>query len=146
MASPGNQHCVSCIGTLSFPTAVALLRADRVLGKRIAYKNGVVSVCPSVSPMAQRARQQQSARQQPRGAAASNVAHRRLPNGPIAIAIRARFEYDSSTIRLQHRKTRYNTLRGFFCVLAYEIDSRTPRESVVGVSCMLIDNFYFILI
>jgi len=27
--------------------------------------------------------------------------------GPITIAIRARFEYDSSTIRLQHAKTRY---------------------------------------
>ena len=23
MASPGNQHCASCIGTLSFPTASA---------------------------------------------------------------------------------------------------------------------------
>ena len=30
------------------------------------------------------------------------------PNGPITIAIRARFEYDSAT-------TRYNTLRGFLC-------------------------------
>jgi len=29
------------------------------------------------------------------------------PNGPITIAIRARFEYDSSTIRLQHATTRY---------------------------------------
>jgi len=28
-------------------------------------------------------------------------------NGPITIAIRARFEYDSSTIRLQHATTRY---------------------------------------
>jgi len=34
--------------------------------------------------------------------------------GPITIAIRARFEYDSTTIRLQHA-TR------FFCALAYEI-------------------------
>ena len=56
-----------------------------------------------------------------------------MVNGPITIAIRARFEYDSSTIRLQHA-TR------FFCALAYEIDSSTPRESVVGVSCMLIDS------
>ena len=30
-----------------------------------------------------------------------------LTNGPITIAIRARFEYDSSTIRLQHATTRY---------------------------------------
>ena len=29
-----------------------------------------------------------------------------LTNGPITIAIRARFEYDSSTIRLQHATTR----------------------------------------
>ena len=56
--------------------------------------------------------------------------------GPITIAIRARFDYDSTTIRLQHATTRYEVFRA----LAYEIDSRTPRESVVGVSCMLIDS------
>ena len=56
--------------------------------------------------------------------------------GPITIAIRARFEYDSSTIRLQHATTRYEVFRA----LAYEIDSSAPRESVVGVSCMLIDS------
>jgi len=39
------------------------------------------------------------------------------PYGPITIAIRARFEYDSSTIRLQHATTRYEV----FCALAYEI-------------------------
>ena len=50
--------------------------------------------------------------------------------------IRARFDYDSTTIRLQHATTRYEVLRA----LAYEIDSSTPRESVVGVSCMLIDS------
>jgi len=49
--------------------------------------------------------------------------------GPITIAIRARFEYDSSTIRLQHATTRYEVFRA----LAYEIDSSTPRESMVGV-------------
>ena len=38
-------------------------------------------------------------------------------NGPITIAIRARFEYDSSTIRLQHDTTRYEGFRA----LAYEI-------------------------
>jgi len=37
--------------------------------------------------------------------------------GPITIAIRARFEYDSSTIQLQHATTRYEVFR----VLAYEI-------------------------
>jgi len=57
-------------------------------------------------------------------------------NGPITIAIRARFEYDSSTIQLQHATTRYEVFRA----LAYDIDSSTPRESVVGVSCMLIDS------
>ena len=50
-------------------------------------------------------------------------------NGPITIAIRARFEHDSAT-------TRYNTLRGFSCA---SIRDRI-RESVVGVSCMLIDS------
>ena len=44
--------------------------------------------------------------------------------GPITIAIRARFEYDSSTIQLQHATTRYEVFRA----LAYEIDSSTPRE------------------
>ena len=39
------------------------------------------------------------------------------PYGPIAIAIRARFEYDSSSIRLQHATTRYEVFRA----LAYEI-------------------------
>ena len=60
--------------------------------------------------------------------------------GPITIAIRARFEYDSSTIRarfeLDTSTTRYNTLRGFSCA---RIRDRI-RESVVGVSCMLIDS------
>ena len=36
--------------------------------------------------------------------------------GPITIAIRARFEYDSTTIRLQHATTRYEGFRA----LAYE--------------------------
>ena len=42
---------------------------------------------------------------------------RRLLNGLITIAIRARFEYDSTTIRLQHATTRYEVFRS----LAYEI-------------------------
>ena len=37
--------------------------------------------------------------------------------GLITIAIRARFEYDSTTIRLQHATTRYEVFRS----LAYEI-------------------------
>ena len=37
--------------------------------------------------------------------------------GPITIAIRARFEHDSTTIRLQHATTRYEVFRA----LAYEI-------------------------
>ena len=40
-----------------------------------------------------------------------------VTNGPITIAIRARFEYDSTTIRLQHATTRYEVFRA----LAYEI-------------------------
>jgi len=50
--------------------------------------------------------------------------------------LQLRYEHDSSTIRLQRAKTRYEV----FLALAYEIDSSTPRESVVGVSCMLIDS------
>jgi len=54
-----------------------------------------------------------------------------LPNGPITIAIRARFEYDSSSIRLQHAtrcvrfeydssaiRARYNIVRGVMCFRA----------------------------
>ena len=52
------------------------------------------------------------------------------------VTIRVRFEYYSSTIRLKHATTRYEDFRA----LAYEIDSSTPRESVVVVSCMLIDS------
>ena len=48
--------------------------------------------------------------------------------------LQLRYEYDSSTIRLQHSRA-----------LAYEIDSSTPRESVVDVSCMLIDSTQFLL-
>ena len=40
-----------------------------------------------------------------------------VANGPITIAIRARFEYDSTTIRLQHATTRCEVFRA----LAYEI-------------------------
>ena len=43
--------------------------------------------------------------------------------------LQLRFELDSAT-------TRYNTLRGFSCA---RIQDRI-RESVVGVSCMLIDS------
>ena len=50
--------------------------------------------------------------------------------------IRVRFERDSSAIQARHATTRYEVFRA----LAYEIDSSTPRESVVGVSCMLIDS------
>ena len=38
-------------------------------------------------------------------------------NGLITIAIRARFDYDSATIRLQHATTRYEVFRS----LAYDI-------------------------
>ena len=48
----------------------------------------------------------------------------------------AYYNCDTSTIRLQHATTRYEVFRA----LAYEIDSSTPRESVIGVSCMLIDS------
>ena len=41
------------------------------------------------------------------------------------------------TIRYEH-----DTLQRYevFRALAYQIDSSTPRESLVGVSCMLIDS------
>ena len=54
--------------------------------------------------------------------------------------LQLRYEHDSSTIRLRFdydsATTRYNTLRGFSCA---RIRDRM-RESVVGVSCMLIDS------
>ena len=56
--------------------------------------------------------------------------------------LQLRYEHDSSTIRVGLRfehdsaTTRYEVFRA----LAYEIDSSTLRESVVGVSCMLIDS------
>ena len=54
--------------------------------------------------------------------------------------LQLRFELNSSTIRvrfeLDSATTRYNTLRGFPCA---RIRDRI-RESVVGVSCMLIDS------
>ena len=57
-------------------------------------------------------------------------------NGSEAIVLmgllQLRFERDSSTIRARHATTRYEVFRA----LAYEIDSNTPRESVVGVSCI----------
>jgi len=48
----------------------------------------------------------------------------------------AYYNCESSSIRLQHATTRYEVFRA----LAYDIDSSTPRESVVGVSCMLSDS------
>ena len=48
----------------------------------------------------------------------------------IPIAIRVRFECDSSTIRAQHATTRYEIFRA----LAYESDTSTVRESRGGVS------------
>jgi len=50
--------------------------------------------------------------------------------------LRAYYNCDSSTIQARHATTRYEAFRA----IAYEIDSSTPRESVVGVSCMLIDS------
>ena len=42
-------------------------------------------------------------------------------NGPITIAIRARFEHDSTTIRLQHATTRYEVFRALAYEIVYEI-------------------------
>ena len=54
--------------------------------------------------------------------------------------LQLRYEHDSSTIRVRFEHdsatTRYNTLRCFSCA---RIRDRI-RESVVGVSCMLIDS------
>ena len=40
MASPGNQHCANCIGTLSFPTGCPVLDA----GGRQGYRQFVAHV------------------------------------------------------------------------------------------------------
>ena len=54
--------------------------------------------------------------------------------------LQLRFEHDSSTIRARFEHDTSTTRYEVFHALAYEIDSSTPRESVVGVSCMLIDS------
>ena len=54
--------------------------------------------------------------------------------------LQLRYEHDSSTIRLRFEHDSATTRYEVFRALAYEIDSSTPRESVVGVSCMLIDS------
>jgi len=67
------------------------------------------------------------------------LAHSRLTTSLLAdsrLLLWAYYNCDSSWIRLQHAATRYEVFRA----LAYDIDSSTPRESVVGVSCMLIDS------
>ena len=50
-------------------------------------------------------------------------------NGLITIAIRARFDYDSTTIRLQHATTRYEVFRS----LAYESYTRISGRRVLHV-------------
>ena len=58
---------------------------------------------------------------------------------PVMGLLQLRYEHDSSTIRLRFGYNTlhgYNTLRGFSCA---RIRDRI-RESVVGVSCMLIDS------
>ena len=70
--------------------------------------------------------------------------------GLITIAIRARFEYDSTTIRLrfgyntlQHATTRYEVFRS----LAYESYTRISGRRVLHVDWQLnAHSFYFILI
>jgi len=59
-----------------------------------------------------------------------------LTGGQTRARLWAYYNYDTSTIRLQHATTRYEVFRALAC----EIGSSTPRESVVGVSCMLIDS------
>ena len=54
------------------------------------------------------------------------------PSRRVMGLLQLRFEHDTST-------TRYNTLRGFSCARIRD-RFETPRESVVGVSCMLIDS------
>ena len=75
--------------------------------------------------------------------------HAPVVNGQCVVVVglkgllQLRFEHDSSTIpaRFEHIRARHATTRyEVFRMLAYEIDSSTPRESVVGVSCMLIDS------
>ena len=53
MASPGNQHCASCIGTLSFPIAALYVRSCPLLTLPVEYAKlglceGWVSVRPTV--------------------------------------------------------------------------------------------------
>jgi len=54
--------------------------------------------------------------------------------------LQLRYEHDSSTIRVRFEHDSATTRYEVFRAIAYEIDSSAPRESVVGVSCMLIDS------
>ena len=73
---------------------------------------------------------------------AKSHVRRNLPSNLMCVTgqLQLRYEHDSSTIRLRFdydsATTRYNTLRGFSCA---RIRDRI-RESVVGLSCMLIDS------
>ena len=50
MASPENQHCASCIGTVSF-TITAWLTDPLLRGPHfMRYKSHIMAECPSVRP------------------------------------------------------------------------------------------------
>ena len=52
-----------------------------------------------------------------------------VSNGPITIAIRARFQYDSSVIRARYEHDTLQHVYGVFRALAYEIDSSTRTHT-----------------
>ena len=47
MASPGNQHCASCIGTLSFPIALLIIAVQSAVMFGL-YKRWLVYAEPSL--------------------------------------------------------------------------------------------------
>jgi len=80
------------------------------------------------------------AKYQPHRCCGATKPHNRAPTDRTKYRLWAYYNCDTSTIRVRFEHDSATTRYEVFRALAYEIDSSTPRESVVGVSCMLIDS------
>ena len=105
------RHSAGCTAGRRHGGSAGRVDADVDAGDRA----GVARRCRSVSLC--RVQRPRRARQRYRQRRRASTACVFVAYGLITIAIRARFEYDSTTIRLQHATTRYEVFRS----LAYEI-------------------------